>query len=286
MPRMATLKEPLSFGRHILVSVIALSAYERLDNVTAGRVLGQAALGVYGLAWTLAYVPLDKVTSVVTKFIPPYLAAARKERESLRRYVRPLSEALALATFPATIGLGIVARELVPVALGAKWVGVIAPLQVLSIYAAFRSIVAIIPKVLTAVGNARFVMWNDLRALIILPIAFYIGSHCGTAGIAWGWVAAYPLVAIPLYWKTFSTIKMPVATYLQALRPAIDGTLMMVLGVLSVRWALPAHWPGWIRLITEVALGGVVYFATLLLVHRKRIMAFVGMAKSFRRAEP
>ena len=286
MPRMATLKEPLSFGRHILVSVIALSAYERLDNVTAGRVLGQAALGVYGLAWNLAYVPLDKVTSLVTTIIPTYLAAARKEPESLRRYVRTLSEALALATFPATIGLGIVARELVPVALGAKWVGVIAPLQVLSIYAAFRSIVAIIPKVLTAVGNARFVMWNDLRALVMLPIAFYIGSHWGTAGIAWGWIAAYPLVAVPLYWKAFKTIKMPVATYLQALRPAIDGTLMMILAVLAVRWALPPSWPAWIRLIAEVAAGGVVYLSTLMLLHRKRVLAFVRMAKSFRRAEP
>jgi PST family polysaccharide transporter len=286
VPRMATLKEPLSFGWHILVSVIALSAYERLDNVTAGRVLGQTALGFYGLAWNLAYVPLEKVTSLVTSVIPTYLAAVQKEPESLRRYVRTLSEALALATFPATIGLGIVAREVVPVALGAKWVGVIAPLQVLSIYAAFRSIVAIIPKVLTAVGNARFVMWNDLRALVILPIAFYIGSHWGTAGIAWGWVAAYPLVAVPLYWKAFKTIKMPVATYLQALRPAIDGTLTMVLAVLFLGWTLPPSWPAWSRLIAEVALGGVVYSGTLLLLHRKRIMAFVGMAKSFRRSAP
>jgi len=286
MPRMTTLKAPLSFGWHILVSVIALSAYERLDNVTAGRVLGQTALGFYGLAWNLAYVPLEKVTSLVTSVIPTYLAAVQKEPESLRRYVRTLSEALALATFPATIGLGIVAREVVPVALGAKWIGVIAPLQVLSFYAAFRSIVAIIPKVLTAVGNARFVMWNDLRALVILPIAFYIGSHWGTAGIAWGWVAAYPLVAVPLYWKAFKMIKMPVTTYLQALRPAIDGTLMMVLAVLALRWTLPPSWPAWSRLIVEVTLGGVAYFSTLMLLHRKRIMAFVGMAKSFRRADP
>jgi PST family polysaccharide transporter len=285
MPRLSTLKEPLSFGRHILVSVIALSAYERLDNVTAGRVLGQTALGVYGLAWNLAYVPLEKVTSLVTAIIPTYLAAVQKEPESLRRYVRTLTEALALATFPATIGLGIVARELVPVALGTKWLGVIAPLQVLSIYAAFRSIVAIIPKVLTAVGNARFVMWNDLRALIILPVAFYIGSHWGTAGIAWGWVAAYPLVAIPLYWKAFGTIKLPVAAYLQALRPAIDGTGMIVVGVLTLRWALPPNWPVWVRLAAEVTVGGVVYLSTLMLLHRERMLAFLRMAKTIRRTE-
>src|SRR5207253_1107499 len=248
MPRMATLKEPLSFGRHILVSVIALSAYERLDNVTAGRVLGQYALGVYGVAWNLAYVPLEKVTSLVTTVIPTYLAAVQKDPESLRRYVRSLSEVLALATFPATIGIGIVAHELVPVALGPTWVGVIAPLQVLSWYAAFRSIVAIFPKVLTAVGKARFVMWNDLRALVILPVAFYIGSHWGTAGIAWGWVAAYPLVALPLYWKSFRAISMPMGGYMQALRPAIDGTVMMVIVVACLRWELPSQLPVLMRL--------------------------------------
>ena len=285
-PRMSALKEPLALGRHILVSQAAVAAYERLDNVTAGRVLGQAALGLYGVAWNLAYVPLEKVTSLVTTVIPTYLAAVQKEPESLRRYVRTLTEALAVATFPATIGLGLVARELVPVALGPKWVGVIAPLQVLSVYAAFRSIVAIIPKVLTAVGHAHFVMWNDLRALVMLPIAFYIGSHWGTVGIAWGWVAAYPLVAIPLYWKTFSSIQMPIATYLQALRPALDGTLTMILAVLSLRWTLPGSWHVTVRLIVEVAVGGGVYLSTLMLLHRERILAFVRMAKSIRRAEP
>src|SRR2546430_3614561 len=138
-PRFGALKEPLALGRHLFVSEMALSAYERLDNVTAGRVLGQSALGVYGVAWNLAYVPLEKVTSLVTTVIPTYLAAVQKDPESLRRYVRSLSEVLALPTFPATIGLGIVAREVVPVALGARWAGVIARLQVLSIYPPFRS---------------------------------------------------------------------------------------------------------------------------------------------------
>jgi PST family polysaccharide transporter len=280
------LKEPLALGRHLFVSEMALSAYERLDNVTAGRALGQSALGVYGVAWNLAYVPLEKVTSLVTTVIPTYLAAVQKDSESLRGYVRSLSEALALATFPATIGIGVVARELVPVALGPKWLGVIAPLQVLSGYAAFRSIVAILPKVLTAVGNARFVMWNDLRALVILPIAFYIGSHWGTVGIAWGWVAAYPVVALPLYWRTFRAISMPIGAYMQALRPAIDGTLMMVVAVACLRWKLSPDLPVLVRLILEVAAGGIVYIFTLLLFHRDRMMTLFRMVKNFRRSEP
>lgn len=285
-PRFRSIKSSLAFGWHVLVSVMAWSAYERLDNLTAGRMLGQVALGFYGMAWTLANVPIEKLTSLVTNVLPTYLAAAQKDPPALRRYVRSLTETLAVATFPATIGLGLVARELMPLALGHKWDGVIVPLEILSSYAAFRSIVALLPKVLTAVGNARFVMWNDLAALIILPLAFYIGAHWGTAGIAWGWVAAYPLVAFPLYWKTFKTIQMNPGEYFRSLRPALDSTLAMALGVGILKWQLSEHTPVLLRLMLEIGTGALVYVSTAWLLHRQRMLGFLEMAKTLVRRKP
>ncbi len=113
-PRLRSLRRPLVFGWHVLVSVVASSAYEKLDNVTAGRVLGQTALGVYGMAWNLANVPMEKLTTLVTTTIPTYFAAVQNEPAALRRYLRTLTETLAMATFPATIGLALVARDLIP----------------------------------------------------------------------------------------------------------------------------------------------------------------------------
>jgi teichuronic acid exporter len=281
-PRIAGLQKALTFGWHVLVSVIAWSAYERLDNVTAGRVLGQAALGAYAMAWNLANVPLEKVTSLVTTIIPSYFAAVQTEPAELRRYLRTLTEALAVATFPATIGLALIARELVPLAMGQKWEAVVAPLEVLSVYVAFRSVVALLPKVLTAVGNARFVMWNDLAALVILPTSFYIGSRWGIRGIAWGWVAAYPFVAVPLYWKTFRTISMQVGDYLRSLLPALNCTLGMVIAVGLVKWAVPTSQSLLLRLCLEVLVGTAAYVATLWLLYRERVIAFYRIAKSFR----
>ncbi len=286
IPRPRSIGEPLRFGWHVLVSMVALNSYQRLDNVTAGRVLGQSALGAYGMAWSFAYVPLEKVTSLVTTVVPTYFAAVQKELSQVRRYLLTLSEGVALITFPATVGLGLVARELVPVVFGRKWDGVIAPLEVLSIYAAFRSVVALLPKVLTAVGNARYVMWNDLGALIILPVAFYIGSHWGTAGIAWGWVAAYPLVALPLYHKTFATIEMKTGEYFRALWPALEGTLLMTLAVGFCKYAIHSALPVAVRLSAEITCGAIIYMASLLVFHRDRMFAFVRAIKAFRQSKP
>lgn len=281
-PRVAKIREQLLFGWHLLVSLVAMNSYQTLDNVTVGRVLGRTALGFYGMAWNLANVPLEKITSLVTTVVPSYLAVVQKEPAELRRYVRTLTEAMSLITFPATIGLGLVARELIPVAFSHRWDSAVPPLQILSIYAAFRSIVALLPKVLTAVGNPRFVMWCDLLAVGTLPCAFYVGSRWGTTGVAMGWVAAYPLVALPLYWKTFTAIGMKSAEYLRALRPAIDGSVVMSAAVLLLKWKMPESVPLPVRLAIEILAGAIAYTGTELLFHRGRIVSFLQLAKTFR----
>ena len=76
----------------------------------------------------------------------------------------------------------------------------IAPFQVLCVfYAAIRSIVALLPKVLTAVGNARYVMRVELTGLVLMPIAFWIGSHSGTGASL---LAGFLLTQSSPFWNT------------------------------------------------------------------------------------
>jgi O-antigen/teichoic acid export membrane protein len=281
-PKFAQVKRPLLFSWHVLVSVFAWSSYNTLDNVTVGRVLGQTSLGFYGMAWTLANMPLEKVVSLVTTIIPSYLAKVQKEPAALRRYLHTLTEALALATFPATIGVALIARELVPFALGHKWESMILPLEVLCLYTAFRSIEALLPKLLTAVGNARFVMWVELSAVVIMPASFYLGSHWGIAGVALAWLA-YPLATAPLYWKTLKTIEMTFWEYFTAVRPGLDGAIAMAIAVGFLKWKLPPGAPLLLRLLVEIAIGGIVYIGAVLLLHRDRAMSFVQIAKRMRK---
>lgn len=278
-PHLNTIKEPLKFGWHVTVSMLALTSYQRLDNLVAGRTLGQIALGFYGMAWELANVPIEKVTSLVTTVIPSYIAAVQDQPAALRRYLHNLTEAISLLTFPATVGLALVAGELVPLFFGAKWAGMIPPLEVLSFYAAVRSIVALLPKVLTAVGEVRYVMWNDLAALVVLPVAFYMGSHRGTAGIAWGWVVAYPVIVLPLYRKTLSTVAMSNSEYLRALRPALEGTVMMIIAVELVKRYVLAGQSLLVQFVFEVLVGALAYTVTLRIRHAERLSALINAVR-------
>jgi PST family polysaccharide transporter len=267
-----------------MASSIITTASLNLDDLVAGRQLGPSALGIYGIAWSLANVPLEKVTTMVTTVIPGYLAVVRSDLSEVRRYLRNLTEGMALLTFPACVGLALVAREFIPVVLGSRWHEAIAPLQILASYAAFRSIVSLLSKILTAMGNPRFVMWNDLATLFVMGTAFVIGSHWGVAGIAWAWVLAYPIVVIPLYRKTFKTIEMNLGEYITSIRPAAEATVGMTLAVLAVHQVLSTTSP-LVRLCAEVFAGALVYGLILFVRHKERATRFLRLAKSLGRPQ-
>ncbi|HTS35596.1 MAG TPA: lipopolysaccharide biosynthesis protein [Candidatus Solibacter sp.] len=281
-PRLAVIREPLAFGCRVMGWTFAWSTYSTLDNVTAGRVLGQSALGLYGMAWNLANTPLEKIVSLVTTVVPAYLSRVQTDLPALRYYLRSLTEVISLATFPGTVGVALVAPQAVPLLMGPKWNGMIAPLQVLSAYATFRAIVALLPKLLTAIGHAGYVLRVEVVGLVLMPFAFWFGSHWGIKGIALGWVFAYPVVALLHYWKTLKSIEMDFRDYFRALRPSLDGCIVMTLAVLGLQRLGPMSHSRWLNLILEIMAGAVAYLATIMLLHRARVMYFLDLAKKIR----
>jgi PST family polysaccharide transporter len=281
-PRLRTIRHALGFGLHVLAARLCWYGYSNADFLVAGRVLGAAPLGAYTFAWNLATMPIVRVTDLVTRVTPAFFSAVQEEHAALRRYLKGLTEGLSLITFPIAIGLGLLAPEFVNVVLGKKWLGVIGPLELLAFYASFRSTASLVPQVLMALRETRFAMWDNLAALVLLPSAFYLGSRWGTAGIAWGWVVAYPFVVVPLFARVFQKIDMPVRNYISALRPAFDGVVAMVVVVGVLKWALPSAWPLYVRFSLEVLAGAAVYSLVMKVFHRDRLRAFMRLAQLVR----
>jgi O-antigen/teichoic acid export membrane protein len=238
----------LRFSNHILLGRLAWYVYSNADFAVAGRVLGKTALGAYSFGWQFASIPVEKITAMVTRVTPAYFAAAQHDNAALRRLLLNVTEGLAFLTLPATVGIALVAPEFVRLALGPEWTGAIAPLQVLCVYASYRSLVTLLPQILNIKGDARWTMWLGIATALALPPSFYLGSHFGPVGIAAMWILVYPIFTIPLYRRTFMRIEMPVAEYLAVLWTPIRGTLLMAGAVLGLRLALPDVWPSALRL--------------------------------------
>ena len=65
LPRIASIRRAVHYGRHILIGRLSWAVSNDSDFIVAGRVLGEAPLGAYTLAWTLAHTPLEKLTTLV-----------------------------------------------------------------------------------------------------------------------------------------------------------------------------------------------------------------------------
>jgi teichuronic acid exporter len=179
------------------------------------------------------------------------------------------TQGLAVLTFPAALGLALVADDFVLVAMGEKWEGVIAPLRLLALYASLRSITPMLSQILSITGQSAFVMRNSIIAAFTLPVAFVVGSRWGTTGIATAWIVAHPLVLLPMYQKTFKQLNVTLADYFVALRPAIVGCLWMAAVVALVR-VLTIDMPHQVRFVGEALGGAAAYVLVFFKLYRHR----------------
>jgi O-antigen/teichoic acid export membrane protein len=279
MPALRDIRKELTFSQRLLVSRGAWYLYSNADFAVAGRVLGGAALGVYNMAWNLAYIPVDRLLTLILRVTPSVFSKVQDDLAELRRYLRILTEGTALVTFPVALGLALVADSLVGALFDRRWAGLVLPLRLLALNAALRCLTVLLFQVQNAIRDVRYAMWQSLVILVALPPAFWYASRWGGAGIAAVWVCVYPILVAPALPRILRKIGMPARQYLEAIRPAALASLSMVGAVLAARYGLP-HLQPMGRLIVQSVTGAGVYLGVLFIFFRPRVNTFLGLASA------
>lgn len=281
--RVSEISRELEFGAHLVASRVAWYGYSNADFAIVGRLLGTAALGAYNIGWTLASLPVDKITALIMRVTPPVLASVQDQPQELRRYLILLTEGISIITFPVGLGMALVAPDFVPLVLGDQWISAVVPLQLLALYGGFRSITPFFSQILVATDHTRLSMWFSLMSVLFLVPAFVIGARWGTQGVALAWVAVYPLLVFAFHVPTtFRIIGMSLGKYARSLWPAISGSLAMITAVYGVRLLVGAEGPSWIALIASVTVGALAYGASLFTLHRVRVQATLSFIQRLR----
>src|SRR6185503_3324729 len=188
-----SIRSAATFGWQVAFARVGEYVYTNADFAVVGRALGGAVLGAYTFGWTLATIPIDRVSALVERVIPSVLSAAQNDVAALRRYTLALTEGLAFIVLPLAIGMSITADHLVRLGLGPQWSAAVGPLRLLAFYGGFRAIATIIPPVLVATGHARRDLHYTFFAVLVLPPLFFAGSHWGAVGVAAAWALGFPI---------------------------------------------------------------------------------------------
>jgi PST family polysaccharide transporter len=123
----------------------------------------------------------------------PVLSRVQDDQVRLAAAYRRSTAVLALLTIPAAAVAIVLAPELIAVLLGADWLGVIVPLQILAPGVFFRLIFQLSDALGMAAGSVYAVAWRQgVHALAVL-VGALVGQFWGLPGVAFGVVIAQSL---------------------------------------------------------------------------------------------
>ncbi len=277
------MKSVLRFSSHFLTNQLAWYGYTNADAVVAGRVLGKIALGEYTLAWTIICAPGDKILAIFGRVMPMVLAKVQEDKQALRRYFFLFTEVLTFLIVPATLGLGLIARDFILIVFGSKWASAVVPLQLLCGFMAIHIIAAPTDRLLQATGDARFPARCRFIMLLVLPTAFYLsGTHWGTIGIAAMWIVVYPALLMPMFARVFRKLGVTIRDYISVVGPTLVSAVCMALAVLTLRAFAPPVWSLPIRFTFEVICGAAAFAIAAFSIQRRRLGVLIDFARAIR----
>jgi O-antigen/teichoic acid export membrane protein len=277
-PVFRQVREQLAYSQRLLVSRAAWYAYSNADFAVAGRILGESALGLYTMAWNIANAPLDRVVTLILRVTPSVFSSVQHDAAELRRYLRVVTEGMALVVFPVGFGVALVTDAAVSALFDKRWAGTTMPLRLLAICAVLRCIFSVSSQVQTTIRDMRYIMWQSVICLGVLPASFWYGSRWGATGIAAAWLIFYPILQFPALFRTLRKIDMSKREYLKSMAPAGIASMAMAATVFSTHYSLHGSRP-LIELISEVVVGAAAYLGILVLLFRSRLDAFLGLVR-------
>jgi PST family polysaccharide transporter len=281
-PQLESIREPVEFSRNTIIGRLCWFGYSNADFLVVSKMLGQEAMGAYNFGWQVAGMAGEKITALVGRVTPAFFAALQDNLSELKRYFLNITEGLAISTFPACVGIALVADDLILV-IGEQWVEATTPLRLLALLAIVRSVIPLVSQVVAALGQQRMNRDNAILMLCTMPVAFVLaGGAWGINGVAAAWVTLGPLLMGRLAHRTFRRIELPWAKYFGALWPAVSGCLVMTVVVIGIDIAALEGVSPLPALIVKSLAGAVTYAAALLLLQGERIRKLRGVLATVR----
>jgi O-antigen/teichoic acid export membrane protein len=235
------------------------------DFMTVGHFTDGTQLGLYSLAFTLAFAPVTQLSAQIGLVLFPASAASDVETVKRRTIAGVRLTCLLLVPFvPVAI---VLAPDLIPALLGEKWRGAVLPFQILLVVGVAHAVVNVIGDTLSGSGRIGWrarvnAVWG---AAMIVTLVILVQID-GIRGASLSHLLLYPPVALAYGIWGVRMLGVDPRLLAHALRPIAE--LVALLSAVTVgAWLLmhASSMPAAPRDVATAALGAcatVVWMAT------------------------
>lgn len=236
-------------------------------------------LGLYALAFSLSNLPSKCVTRVFAQVLFPAYAKLQDDIQRLRKaFFRVFDMAVALVV-PISVGLFLVAPELVEVVYGSRWEPMVPALRVLVWFGLLAALLSITGPLLLGVGKPSSIRNARLLELLVLAALIYPftrwwgiwGTGLATAVAITGGVA-YAFVQVAGVLGS--------GTLMEFVRPLLRQALpLLTMTAVVVAFQTLARTDTVLGLLSTVSLGALVYCGLYFVRQKKQVIQWKEMLR-------
>jgi len=263
---LAKVREIWGFSIWTLVRSMAYYLNSQVDLLIIGGFASPARMGNYAVAHDLAASPTDEINGPMVAVLFPVMSTVQNDLAELRRlYLNALGWS-ALICASTSVGVAMVANDLVPVVLGPKWVQTIGLIPWLAMAAGVLGLSSGAFSTFDTLNMARrgarlSIVRLFMLVVVLAPVAFLTRSV--------GWIAVARLVVTVLFVPGLlvavgNAVGVSVRSQFAVLWRPIFAAGVMALSIAVANLLIVNVAP--VRLVADVLLGSLVYAVALLFI--------------------
>ena len=221
-------RELFSFSGWMLVSNLATVLLSRVPHIYVGRMFGAQTLGAYTVGSEIAQLAHTELVAPINRAMFPGYSRLTGDLALFRRTAVDATAAILLVVMPVSVGVAVLAAQMVRILLGAQWPEAAPVIEVLAFSGAVSALTSNNMSAYQALGRPHLCTVTLLaRLVLVVGMMLILGSSLGVLGVAYAELIAALgslAVSVPILSRT---LKMPLREYWSCLwRPTIASGLM------------------------------------------------------------
>jgi PST family polysaccharide transporter len=263
----------LGFAGGIFTSQVLSYGLKSADYWVVGRTLGDAALGVYYMAFQLPSIVRLRMSNVSRQVLFPVFAQESQSRERVASiYLKAMRLQIGLG-LPMMIGLAALAAPITAVFFGPQWDAAVVPTRWLAVAAVFEIVTSPAGSIAIAHGRLRPFLASLAVRLMVMLAALLVAAEVGSGleAFALAMVVQSAAGAVITQMMVARPLGLPAAAVVRPLAVSMVPALLMYAAVQELLVLLPAGVPDFVGLVIGVPVGMLVYVAALFAVSRSEL---------------
>lgn len=249
---MQSFKELFGFGSKILLSGLLNTIFNEIYSLVIGRCYTSAQLGQYTRANQFNQIFSSNLTTVIQRVSYPVLSSIQNEPERLREAYRKVIKSTMLISFACMLGLAAVARPLILILIGEKWLPAVGFLQIICFSGMLFPLHAINLNILQVKGRSDLFLRLEIIKKIIAVGPLVLGVLFSIEYMLWGSVCTSLIAYFLNSYYSADLINYPTKEQIKDILP----TFLVSFVTAAVMWSLTLlSLSNWLLLPLQCLLG-------------------------------